>query len=180
MGHGQLIDIKTRSIPSSIMARELAPPLRSPATGGRLTGLQGFPFEIASLGRVSLYCSPALKRVEGGMWVRTVALVVIGLLLAAPNVEAAWETGSDLLRQCSHPLGSRLEALCLGYVTGIAGLGTTPLITESRSFCIPETKTRTELRDAVVEYLRRNPDKLRHPAAHSVFDAYVLAFPCPK
>lgn len=113
------------------------------------------------------------------MWARAAGALVIGLAIEASPAGAEWETGDDLLRHCSRPMGSRLEALCLGYVTAIADLEKASVVAEDKTFCIPPATTQTQLRDAVVEYLRRNPDKREgRPAAHSVLDAFALSFPC--
>jgi hypothetical protein len=76
-------------------------------------------------------------------------------------------------------MGSRLEAICLGYISAVADLEAAPLVIEDMSFCVPAGTTQTQLKRIVIEFLERNPEKRRgRPAAYSVFDALVLSFPC--
>ena len=90
----------------------------------------------------------------------------------------ALKTGSDLLAVCSHQ-GERgeeatgMEMVCLGYIASAVD-------SYSMSFCEPpETSTRGQARDLVVQYLRDHPQAGKGLAIGEAWQALSQAWPCP-
>lgn len=107
------------------------------------------------------------------------------LLLIATSVvlsSAHAFDGNDLYPACLAKDGDGMKGICIGYVRGfIEGMQGQSIMDSSKMrFCHPDKMQYSQAIDIVANYLRDNP-ALRHESAGIlVFNAMVLAFPCPR
>ena len=123
-----------------------------------------------------------------GRWM-VVLLAVLASCSAAPATEPnapalntdalALKTGRDLLSVCSHQnergeAATGMEIACVAYIASAVD-------SYSVNFCPPpETSTRGQARDLVVEYLRHHPQERNEMAIGQVWLALSQVWPCPK
>ena len=128
------------------------------------------------------------------------ALVVSGLLAAVPAGAAPWLqgrfTGEEMLAHCKaadkDPIQDFGRGICAGFIDGFAA---GHVVAETwhgfhhrdekmpdifGHLCVPESTTRGQLARVFVQFLEKNPEKLKLPAGLLLEDALRDAFPCPK
>ena len=98
--------------------------------------------------------------------------------------------GSDLVEQCikRYEFDDFSKGMCHGYIDGvrdmISSLANVNII--SMPYCLSQKNraelsvNRTELRESVISYLNRNPDKLYQTGADTILAAFVKLYPCPS
>ena len=132
----------------------------------------------------------------------TAALALVGTLLwflHPLETSAAWFrggfTGAEMLQHCraeeKDPLKDFGRGICIGFIDGFSA---GHYVAESYHafhhrdekiddifghLCIPDTIHRGQLARAFVQFLEKNPDKLKLPAGLVLEDALREAFPCP-
>jgi hypothetical protein len=132
---------------------------------------------------------------------KTAALALIGTLLWTfhpPESAAAWLrgsfTGEEMLQHCraeeKDPVKDFGRGICIGFIDGFAAghyIGETYHAFHHRDekiddiyghLCIPDTVNRGQLARTFVQFLEKNPDKLKLPAGLVLEDALREAFPC--
>ena len=119
------------------------------------------------------------------MW-KFVFVVGTLLTLAIPPVpvSAAFVDGNALLKSCETKEGSATyyqeSSFCTAYVMGVSDTidfyqGSDEV---EKFICLPSGVTSGQLRDVVIQFLKKNPAE-RHKGAQSLaFVAMLLAFPC--
>ncbi|HEX4984992.1 MAG TPA: Rap1a/Tai family immunity protein [Burkholderiales bacterium] len=133
---------------------------------------------------------------------KTTAFALLAALVAwvslPPEASAAWFhggfTGEEMLLHCraeeKDPVKDFGRGICIGFIDGFAAghfAGETYHAFHHRDeriddiyghLCIPETMTRGQLAKAFVQFLEKNPEKLKLPAGLVLEDALRDAFPC--
>ena len=132
---------------------------------------------------------------------KTAALALVGTLLWASQpseTPAAWFrggfTGAEMLQHCraeeTDPVKDFGRGICIGFIDGFAAghyTGETYHAFHHRDekideiyghLCIPDTVNRGQLARTFVQFLEKNPDKLKLPAGLVLEDALREAFPC--
>ena len=132
---------------------------------------------------------------------KTAALALLGTLLwIFPPSEAPAAgfrggfTGEEMLGHCraeeKDPVKDFGRGICIGFIDGFAAghyIGETYHAFHHRDekiddifghLCIPDTVNRGQLAKAFVQFLEKNPDKLKLPAGLVLEDALRDAFPC--
>ena len=112
--------------------------------------------------------------------------MVLGLLVLFPisgdtraQNEPGFENGESLFDTCAGPGGPWRNAYCLGYILGIADImAKSGIQVEGFGACFSSDVTQGQVRDAVVNWLRANPDSRRYGATGLVAKALSEAFPC--
>jgi Rap1a immunity proteins len=114
-------------------------------------------------------------------WLCVLAVVLMSCSTSPPadTNALALKTGGDLLAVCSHQ-GERgeaatgMEMACIAYIASAVD-------SYSVTFCSPpETSTRGQARDLVVQYLRDHPQERSGRAIGEVWQALSREWPCPK
>lgn len=110
------------------------------------------------------------------------AITACGLLPATAH--AGFYTGDELYAVCTSEKGGKdyFEKTyeCLGYISGaVDAFNTTREVNKLKS-CIPGDVTISQLRNATVDYLSKNPIDRAKSASSQVFAATRKAWPCPK
>ena len=108
--------------------------------------------------------------------VGVIAAVTLVSCSASPATDPnalALKTGNDLLAVCSDS-ATGMKMACVAYIaSAVDGY--------SASFCpLPETSTRGQARDLVVQYLRDHPLERNGRAIGAVWQALSTAWPCPQ
>jgi hypothetical protein len=109
-------------------------------------------------------------------------ITAVSLALWWPCAARAYfADGNELFSECSvkpaDPDYASKSQLCLGYVVGVI---------DSREFelgaelCASPKPTKEQIRDTVVEYLKKNPAQRALPAAALVVNALLQGFPCQR
>lgn len=103
-------------------------------------------------------------------------LVIAALLLTSSPVlarETAIDDGNDLLTACSTS-----EGYCLGYIRGLSNGVDMILAQKGKRICYGQNVTLGQVRDVVVDYVRRHPATRNQNSM--VLTAYALgaAWPC--
>jgi hypothetical protein len=129
-------------------------------------------------------------------------LGLFGFLLLSPRLPAqiphivvgdttddwTWETGNDLLDQCSADQKSVVFTQCLGYIRGAVDLiGTLQgsVGIDGKSFwklaavCLPNRATSGQITDVVIKYLKEHPEERTDKAGLIILRALVHAWGCP-
>ena len=132
---------------------------------------------------------------------KTAALALVGTLLwifQPSATPAAWFrggfTGEEMLLHCraeeKDPVKDFGRGICIGFIDGFAAghyIGETYHAFHHRDekiddiyghLCIPDTVNRGQLARTFVQFLEKNPDKLKLPAGLVLEDALREAFPC--
>ncbi|HUD93441.1 Rap1a/Tai family immunity protein [Sphingobium sp.] len=109
-------------------------------------------------------------------------LAACGLFPATAH--AGFYTGDQLYAACTAEKGGKdyFERTyeCLGYISGaVDAFNTTREVNKLKS-CIPGDVTISQLRNATVDYLSKNPIDRAKSASSQVFAATRKAWPCPK
>jgi len=121
-----------------------------------------------------------------------IAVLALGLLLAASQVQAAEQiTGATLLEQCRAavarfegaalaPESNIASAFCLGYLAGVEHLYT---FMQSAGppprFCLPADTPMGQVARTVTTYLRAHPERQQVNGITAVLLALGEAYPCP-
>jgi len=102
-------------------------------------------------------------------------------LLFSQGAHAGFETGNKLLTKCESELGIE-EFYCIGYIIGIADMHDADVVWGNRekSWCLPTKVLISQLKGAVLKYLKDNPNKLHFDASSRVAHAFIKAFPCEQ
>jgi Rap1a immunity proteins len=127
----------------------------------------------------------------------------LGFLLLSPRLPAqishvvvgdttddwTWETGNDLLDQCSADEKSVVFTQCLGYIRGavdlIGALQGSVGGDDKKSFwkptavCLPNHATSGQITDVVIKYLREHPEERADRAGWIIIRALIKAWGCP-
>ena len=120
------------------------------------------------------------------------------VMMSAVTLERAtaqtFLTGTNLLAECER----ESDLVCIGYLLGVADAILTtdrlaaaparrddPQATPEQrgvvlTYCLPEGLGMTEMKEAVVLFLRANPAQLRRTASSLVRGALLDAYPCPR
>jgi hypothetical protein len=110
------------------------------------------------------------------------ALAACGLFPAAAH--AGFYTGDELYAVCTTEKGGKdyFEKTyeCLGYISGAVDAFNTTREANKLKSCIPSDVTISQLRNATVDYLGKNPIDRAKSASSQVFAATRKAWPCPK
>ena len=132
---------------------------------------------------------------------KTAALALVGTLLWTfhpPETPAAGFrggfTGEEMLHHCKaeekDPVKDFGRGICIGFIDGFAAghyVGETYHAFHHREekiddifgrLCIPDTVNRGQLARTFVQFLEKNPEKLKLPAGLVLEDALRDAFPC--
>lgn len=117
-------------------------------------------------------------------------ITILAIALAVSNViasypaNASFKDGNELYKVCTVKPNDgtyyQANAYCLGYILGVTDTLTTVRMTNSRNYCVPENVTAGQLRDIVVQYLQRTPEKRHLSADFLVISAIDLAFNCSE
>ena len=127
-------------------------------------------------------------------------LVTLLWVLTPPASFAAWLRGgftaNEMLLHCNaeekDPVKDFGRGICIGFIDGfIAGhyVAETYHAFHHREekiediyghLCVPDTVNRGQLVRTFVQYLEKNPEKLKLPAGLALEDALRESFPCPK
>lgn len=112
------------------------------------------------------------------------------ILLLTTSTQTFALTGAELLKQCVAVEGSTERKQCASFVLGTVGGANMLMVGMSRIhpdgssypvlFCVAPTISEIQLTDAVVAFLRANPDGQEYEAASEVILAVMRAFPCGK
>lgn len=134
--------------------------------------------------------------------INTAVLTLLGIVLWTTQVPTAQAaefrggfSGEELLGHCaaeeSDPSKDFERGICIGYVDGFAAgrfVGETYHAFHHREekldgiyghLCVPDAVSRGKLARAFVLFLKKNPERLKLPAALLLEDALREAFPCP-
>lgn len=105
---------------------------------------------------------------------------MIAFLLTMQVVSVSnFETGATLYARCTSSKAED-EAICTAYITGVADVVSTGQSTKTLPplVCTPDGTTIDKYKDAVVAYLKANPDDRSLAASGQVIGALSEAFPC--
>jgi hypothetical protein len=128
------------------------------------------------------------------------ALIAGAVQAAAPAGTSPWFqgkfTGEEMLAHCraadNEPIQDFGRGICTGFLDGFAA---GHFVAETwhgfhhrdekmddifGHLCVPESKTRGQLARVFVEFLERNPERLKLPAGLLLEDALRESFPCLK
>jgi hypothetical protein len=135
---------------------------------------------------------------------KTAALALVGILLwtfqTSDTPAAGFRggfTGEEMRNHCraeeKDPVKDFGRGICIGFIEGFAAghfIAETYHAFHHRDekiddiyghLCIPDTVNRGQLARTFVQFLEKNPDKLKMPAGLALEDALREAFPCaPK
>ena len=107
---------------------------------------------------------------------RTLAIAMLLCAISgsiSDNVYAQEVTGKELLELCSPQASDADHAICLGYITGSHD---TSLV--RRDVCTPPRVTHGQVRDIVLKFMLKHPERLQESAPHLIVAAVVEAFAC--
>jgi len=128
------------------------------------------------------------------------ALIAGALPAAAPAGAAPWFqgkfTGEEMLAHCKAPDKDPIQDFGRGICTGfLDGFAAGHFVAETwhgfhhrdekiddifGHLCVPDGTTRGQLARVFVQFLEKNPERLKLPAGLLLEDALREAFPCPK
>jgi hypothetical protein len=113
----------------------------------------------------------------------TLTTLMLGLWTTPAN---ASQTGNQLYEQCTRERAAPTywydDAACTAYISGFIE-GATSFqefwpADQPKAICLPPNVTAGQMRDVVVAYLARNPERRHLSAMMSIVTAAVAAFPC--
>jgi hypothetical protein len=133
-------------------------------------------------------------------WLLVTVVIASALLAAAPAGAAPWFqgkfTGEEMLAHCKagdkDPIQDFARGICTGFLDGFAA---GHFVAETwhgfhhrdekmddifGHLCVPDSTTRGQLARVFVQFLEKNPEKLKLPAGLLLEDALRESFPCPK
>lgn len=104
-------------------------------------------------------------------------LIAIG---AAAPARAQYFDGNTLHFRCQQERETAMVRWtdCLGYVSGVADVMSGRNAINGVQACIPRGTSRNQLKDVVVDWLRRHPEHRHHNAGGLVAAALAEAYPC--
>jgi len=110
-----------------------------------------------------------------------VTIIALSAIACGSAGGAEFMTGKALLRICEDKTPHGYDAgICVGYVSGgsdqLDGLKGSAL--PELNYCLPSTVSTGELRDVVVNYMKRHPERLDQQASFLIFEALTSAFAC--
>lgn len=119
------------------------------------------------------------------MRVKILAIALGTSAIVAPSpANATFKDGNALYSDCTAKPNSstyyQSDAYCMGYILGVTDTLTTMRIINKRNSCIPENVTAGQIRDIVLQYLQRTPEKRHLPADYLVLSAINSAFNCSE
>jgi Rap1a immunity proteins len=104
--------------------------------------------------------------------VKRLAGIVLILCLHTPvQAEGVVYPGSELLKDCTTKGEEEREAWCFGYIRGVW---------DALETCGPKTVTLRQVKEAVVRFLRENPQSRHRQAVVLVREAIYERWPCPR
>ena len=120
------------------------------------------------------------------LWCFTVAMVTVSFVgsAQAPAQDGSthFQNGNKLYADCTsnNPYN---QAYCLGYVAGVTDLAVNlsdaaELDARPPKICIPLGVTQGQVKDVVIDYLRRDPQHRHVTAVVQVELALAVAWPC--
>ena len=96
-----------------------------------------------------------------------------------PSPMLRFDTGDDLMGECTDVSTPERSAYCLGYVAGAADMFEFARWANSQTPCVPVNAiTLSQLTALVVEELRHRPEARDAPAAYHVATTMVITY-CP-
>lgn len=98
---------------------------------------------------------------------------LISIFSSAIYAQVQFDSGNKLKENCESAQGTYRNALCMGYIIGVADANAT-------SICSPLGVTKGQYESIVKKYLNDNPALLHKDADILVMGALSLAFPCPR
>ena len=106
-------------------------------------------------------------------------LIIIGALLAATPAEARVVTndGNELLEVCTQT-DYFSQGYCLGYIRALSDGMDMILAMDNKQVCYGGNVTIGQIRDVVIDYVKRNPAKRNQNAMVLVSWALAEAWPC--
>jgi len=107
---------------------------------------------------------------------RTPAIAtLVGVILGASIGDgyAQEVTGQQLLELCSPQASDAGHAICLGYITGSYDTSVV-----RGGICAPPSVTHGQVRDTVLKFMQKHPERLQEPAPHLIVAGMAEAFPC--
>jgi hypothetical protein len=111
----------------------------------------------------------------------TVLAAVVLVAMAAPALAQTesgngFASGNDLLRSCMDPRDVAI-GICSGYLQGVLDVQTA--LRDPNGSCLPKGTEISQVRDAVVGYLRDNPAVRSQQASFLVITAVAKNWMCP-
>jgi len=109
-------------------------------------------------------------------------MVTATLVLWAASANAQTEsghgfaTGNDLLRSCTDPRDASI-GICSGYLQGVLDVQT--ILRDPNGSCLPKGTEISQVRDAVINYLKANPAVHSQQASFLVITATAQNWVCP-
>ena len=104
---------------------------------------------------------------------KTIALALLTACVVSTGAGAGFKDGNKLFAECTSPISSLSYGDCLGYVQGVSdALGTVVV------GCVPNGVKLSQVKNVVVEHLRKNPAE-RHTAAAALTIAAIMEAWCP-
>jgi len=101
------------------------------------------------------------------------ALTCILLGSITGNGYAQDVTAQQLLALCSPQASEAGHGICLGYI-----IGSFDTSVVRGGICAPPSLTHGQVRDTVLKFMRKHPERLQEPASHLIVTAMAEAFPC--
>lgn len=91
--------------------------------------------------------------------------------------ETAIDDGNEIISVCGDQTYFS-SGYCLGYIRGVSHGADMYFASKNTNICYPNNVTVGQLRDVVVDYIRRNPAKRTESAMLLVARASIEAWPC--
>jgi hypothetical protein len=107
---------------------------------------------------------------------RTLALAVLICATLEPIFGEGYAqevTGQQLLELCSPQASDAGQGICLGYI-----IGSFDTSVVRGGICSPPNLTHGQVRDTVLAFMRKHPERIQEPASHLIVAGMVEAFPC--
>ena len=127
------------------------------------------------------FCAQA--RPPKARWIAAALLTCLCLALIPVDARGG-QTGREFLAICSES-ESWTEGYCTGYVAGAGELIDGLLLEkdlkaalDGRTFCLPDGLRKGEVRDLVLDYLRKRPEIQDKQITSITWAALIEAFPC--
>lgn len=111
------------------------------------------------------------------------SLLAVSALFAAQPAQAEWKSGNELLKNCEDGAQNTVSGaidfgFCHGYIQGVVDGSRISTIAggPDNSIKLPAGVTASQMRDVVVDYLRKNPQNRHWAASDLVYIALKGAF----
>jgi hypothetical protein len=98
--------------------------------------------------------------------------------LSASPCQAQVRDGDALLTQCTATIGA-ITDYCYGYIDAVADYLFQKHAIDGLTACVSTAPDDSQLRFAVVRFLRENPEMRRLSAPELIARALAARFPCP-